>query len=264
MASPGADVAGVRALTVRDERGRALLDDVTFTIDLPARVAVMGANGAGKSVLLSALAGVVSGSGEIDLPTPRAAVLQDPEGVFATHSVFEEVAFALAALGVDERTERARVSAVLTSLGLDTLAERDPTTLSGGEQQRVHLAAALVTVPASLLLDEPREYLDEETGAALARTIASLRPAPALIAVATHDVAEALASDHVLLLGEGRVVASGPPDEVLRRPDLERWGVAVPAPLVLSRALEARGLLSAPLPMRFDHLEGRVPAAERM
>jgi energy-coupling factor transporter ATP-binding protein EcfA2 len=239
---------------------RTLLDSIGFETTLPARVAVMGANGAGKSMLLAALASVVEHRGEAELPEPVAAVLQDPESVFATSTVDEEIAFALACRGVDEATTRERVDGVVAAIGLGELRRRDPVTLSGGEQQRVQLAAAIVMRPRTLLLDEPTEFLDGASASAIEALLERLDPMPELVIRATHDPMCALSCDRLLVLEDGRAVAWGVPGHVLAG-DPERlaaWGIATPEPLVIARALPP-GRLGPPLPMRWAELEARLP-----
>jgi energy-coupling factor transporter ATP-binding protein EcfA2 len=260
MASVAASVARVTDLAVLAADGRTLVGGVTFDVRLPARVAVMGANGAGKSVLLAALARVAEHRGAIDVPEPVAAILQDAESVFATASVEEEIAFAASCRGVAPATARSRVEVALATFGLDGHRRRDPATLSGGEQQRVQLAAAIATAPRTLLLDEPTEFLDAAQREDVEAHLERLNPAPLLTVLATHDAERALACDRLLVLRGGRAVAFGPPADVLSQnlSELDAWGIAVP-PLVIACVLAAAGVLAPPLPICWRELEARVP-----
>ncbi len=198
-------------------------------------VALLGPNGAGKTTFLRAIAGLVR--------TDRAKVVLDdvvledtvsgvrtpterrPIGiVFQQHllfphlSVLENVAFGLRARHRPDA--RAAALAWLERVGLGAYANARPAALSGGEAQRVALARALAVDPRLLLLDEPLAALDATTRAEvrreLRRHLASFEGARLLV---THDPLEAAAlADRLVILEGGRVVQSGPVDEVTRHP----------------------------------------------
>jgi energy-coupling factor transporter ATP-binding protein EcfA2 len=151
-----------------------------------------GGNGAGKSTLLLTLAGLLSPvAGTVRLAghdpfstsagerrAARAAVglvFQEPETQSLTDAVFREIAFPLENLGWDRATIDARVDELIGSLGLEAVRAAPPGHLSGGEAQRVALAAAMAPHPGLLLLDEPDSYLDPAGRAALQWALAALR-----------------------------------------------------------------------------------------
>ncbi len=144
-------------------------------------VAIVGGNGSGKSALLLTLAGLTPPrSGTIErVSTPgRPAVgivFQEPETQFVTDRVARELAFPLENLGWARADIDARVASLLEAFDLFALAEASPARLSGGEMQRVALAAAIAPKPLCLLLDEPAAYLDGPSRAALAREVERLR-----------------------------------------------------------------------------------------
>ena len=209
-------------------------------VDLPVAdgevLAVLGPNGAGKSTLLRVVAGllrpdggrvVVDGREVWDgdgghLPPHRRSigmVFQD-HLLFPHLSVTENVAFGPRTRGTPRAAARAAAEGWLERVGLAGLGERRPGELSGGQAQRAALARALVGDPRVLLLDEPLSALDARTRltvrAELGRHLAAYAGSAVLV---THDPVDALAlAGRVVVVEDGRVVQSGTPDEVARRP----------------------------------------------
>ena len=167
-----------------------ILRGVDLTVRRGDRILLRGRSGSGKSTLLAILAGLapeyVAGelSGERELfYHRRGIVLQNPEAQVVTPTVEEEVAFALENQGKDPIWIRGRVKETLEALGIAHLADRHPLTLSGGECQRVSLAAALAMEPEVLFLDEPTSYLDEESSRRFFEALELLHPETALVVV---------------------------------------------------------------------------------
>jgi len=217
-------------------RGAFTLDvDITA---MPGQVlGVLGPNGAGKSTLLRVLAGLDPLSaghvrlGETMLDDPSAGIFlpaaRRPVGIvfqdyrlFPHLSALDNVAFGLRAAGVDRPVARERAAALLHRLGLADLSSRRPGQLSGGQAQRVALARALATNPGLLLLDEPLSALDARTRLEVrAHLREHLRDYPGPVLVVTHDPLEAMVlTDRLVVIEEGRVVQTGSPLEVARRP----------------------------------------------
>ena len=138
--------------------------------------------------------------------------------LFPHMSVKENVQYGLASLDRHER--EARCDEMLESFRISSLAQRRPEEISGGERQRVALARALVTRPRVLLLDEPLTALDAVTKAQIVddlRVWNRLHGTP--IVYVTHDREEVFGlGERVIVLDAGRVIAQGPPEQVLRRP----------------------------------------------
>jgi ABC-type sulfate/molybdate transport systems ATPase subunit len=182
-------------------------------------VALLGPNGAGKSTLLDALAGAVpAATGLVERHGRVAIALQSPD--LARRSVLANVILALAWWGVPRGERVARAREALRAIAADHLAARPAATLSGGERRRVHLARAIALRPDVLLLDEPFAGLDAEIRASLLEdALSALRSTTRATLVVVHDRAEAWAlADRLLILLDGRLVASGPPRELLERP----------------------------------------------
>ena len=191
------------------EARRDVLRGVTLEVDASERVALMGRNGAGKSTLLRAAAGLVEPvRGRIAARRGIALLPQSPADFIAHERVGDEL----------DGTEGA---AALAAVDLEWAADRDPRDLSGGERQRLALAIVMAGrsgahVPGVVCLDEPTRGMDRARKEELSARLESLSAEGAAVVVATHDVEFAAAfAPRVVLLGEGRVIADGPADEVL-------------------------------------------------
>lgn len=205
--------------------GREILSALTTTITSGAPTVLLGPNGAGKSTLirlamglLAPSEGALSWSGR---PTPLrsklAVVFQRP--MMLRRSVRANIAFALAGLGMPPGERRERVRHTLERASLAALAERPARRLSGGEQQRLALARALVREPEVLFLDEPANNLDPAAVKSVEALISGAAACGVKIVIATHDLAQArrLAGD-VLFLASGRLVEQGPADRFFAAP----------------------------------------------
>lgn len=175
----------------------------------PGRVhAVVGPSGAGKSTFVSVLAGLQKPTrgeaGGLDALGSRALaaqsgwVPQQPEHGILARTVAQEVALTAETLG-----RAVDVEALLDHLGLTHLAGANPHRLSGGEQRRLAIAAALAHRPATVLLDEPTVGQDRLTWAAVAGWATSAARAGALVVTATHDADLVALADDVLTLAAG-------------------------------------------------------------
>jgi ABC-type sulfate/molybdate transport systems ATPase subunit len=181
-------------------------------------LAVMGANGAGKSALLKALAGVLPSSGDIEvggrgigtLPPYRRDVGWVPQelSLLPHLNARDNAAYALRARGHRKATARELAQAWLARLGIGHLGDLRPPALSGGQAARVALARALAHEPLLLLLDEPFVALDAEARETVRRTLRdTLQGSATATLLVTHDPADVAAlADQVLHLHRGRVV----------------------------------------------------------
>ena len=214
------------------EAAAPALDGVSLELEPGEVVALIGPSGCGKSTLLRALAGLVphfhggrfEGRVEIDGQDTRrarpsdltgavATLFQDPEDQVVFTRVAAEVAFGLENVGTPPAEINRRAREALAAVGAEHLAERPVAELSGGELQRVCLAAVLALDPRLLLLDEPTSQLDPQ-GAAEAIDLA--RRIGAAVVVSEQRPDRVLdACDRVLFLDAGRVVLDAPRDEAL-------------------------------------------------
>lgn len=210
---------------------RRVLDDIDFEVTAGEFVALVGPNGAGKSTLLAVLAGELApGRGHIELDgralthwTPldmarRRAVLPQSHTVGFPFTAAEVIAMGRAPWQRTPRTaaDDAVIAAAMTATDSTHLAGRAFPSLSGGERARVALARVLAQDTATLLLDEPTAALDLGHQEAVLTLAADRAARGAAVVVVLHDLASAAAyADRVAVLDGGRLVAAGPPREVL-------------------------------------------------
>ena len=234
---PGVSVAGRSVELAYGER-RAL-DASDFTLPMPGITAVIGPNGSGKSTLLHAIAGLLvprAGSLEVFSPGPRhrslAYVLQSTKVNETMPVTVREVVGMgrYARLGPFRpfgAADRAACARAMERLDVAELAGLHLDELSGGQRQRVFVAQGLAQEAGILLLDEPITGLDLVSKERIIEVVQEERSAGRAVIGTTHDLSEAAIADHVVLLA-GRVVAEGPPEEVLTTEHLSRaYGMQV-------------------------------------
>ncbi len=226
-------VVEVRDLWFGFDRQAPVLRGISFCVEEGERVAVMGPNGAGKSTLLWRLLGLYKGPGEVKLfgEPVRPAVLarlgvvfQNPEDMLFMPSLEADLALPLINRGIGRAEASARAQEALRLVGLEQHARRSASSLSLGERKRAAIAAALVTQPELLILDEPTAELDGRAARLLADTVVRMGVTTLLT---THDLTFAdRVARRVLILVGGVLVAEGAPAEVFSVPSrLEAWGL---------------------------------------
>lgn len=208
---------------VYEDNGVRALNDVTFHIDKGEFVFLVGQSGAGKSTLTKLIIHEeVPTSGEIhvdrfdmkrmknkDVPYLRRAigmVFQDYR-LLPKKTVYENVAFAMQIVGASKREIRRQVPNMLSLVGLSHKAKSLPGQLSGGEQQRVSLARAMVNNPPIIVADEPTGNLDPETAAEIMQLLIDINHRGATMLVATHakEFVDSM-KKRVLAIEDGRLV----------------------------------------------------------
>lgn len=226
--------AVVDARAVRVQLGGAeIVRGVDLTVTENEWVTIIGPNGAGKSTLLRAISGLVSFGGSVDLwGTPisrmprreraqRVAMVPQSPAIPPGMSVFDYILLGrtpyIRPLGRESTSDLDAVADVLDKLDLRRFAARSLETLSGGERQRAFLARALAQGATLLLLDEPTSALDIGHQQEVLDLVDELRATHILTVIATmHDLSLAGEyADRMVLLADGRVVATGRPREVL-------------------------------------------------
>lgn len=206
----------------------------SFKIPHRAVTAIIGPNGSGKSTLLNAVAGIIepmSGSLKVLGGSPRIAtdrlsyVMQSVAFPDGTPIVVREVVSmgrysTLGWFGRFTKKDRERVKWAMERLNVTDLAHRHLDELSGGQRQRVYVAQGIAQDHEALLLDEPLTGLDLVSARIIDSIIHDEHEHGHAVVLTTHDLDEARAADHVVLMN-GYIVASGPPEEVLTRKNLE-------------------------------------------
>ncbi|MET4104247.1 tungstate transport system ATP-binding protein [Roseovarius sp. MBR-78] len=204
--------------------GQALLHGIDIEIAHGRRTLIMGANGAGKSLLLRLLHGLLPpSSGEVIWQGARRAqamVFQRP--VMLRRSVLANLRFALKVQGLGWRARQVRAREALDMAHLTGKAHQPARLLSGGEQQRLAVARALVCEPELLFLDEPTSSLDPASTQMIEDLVNAAHKRGVTIVMVTHDSGQARRmGDEVIFLHAGRVAERGPLDQVLGAPRSE-------------------------------------------
>jgi biotin transport system ATP-binding protein len=203
---------------------RPVLRDVTLRLD-ERRIAVIGANGSGKSTFARLLNGLLvpdRGRVLVDGLDTRADgrairrrvgfVFQDPDAQIVYPTVAEDLAFGLHNRKLAKAEIARRVDEVLVRYRLDALRDSPAHLLSGGEKQLLAVCAVLVTEPHYVVFDEPTTLLDLRNKRAIISVISGLEQP---VVVVSHDLDLLADFDRVLVFDDGRVVADGPPREAV-------------------------------------------------
>jgi sodium transport system ATP-binding protein len=206
------------------------VDGATFTADDAAITGLLGPNGAGKTTVLRMLATLIppdAGAASIDgldIVRERAGVrrgigvLSDARGLYTRLTARENVRYYGRLHGLAGMALETRIDALLDELGLAALADRRTQGFSQGEKMKVAIARALVHDPATIMLDEPTSGLDVMSIRGLRDLLRALRAAGKCILISTHVMQEvALLCDRIVILGRGRVQATGTGAELLAR-----------------------------------------------
>ncbi|MGI5457807.1 dipeptide ABC transporter ATP-binding protein [Streptomyces sp. CA-249302] len=258
------EATGLRREFGRGKRAFAAVDDVSLTIHRGETLGVVGESGSGKTTLGRMLVGLLEptagevrygGHARVGVNPAVQMVFQDPvSSLNPRRSVGESIADPLRARGErDEQAIRGRVRELLERVGLEGAHyDRYPHEFSGGQRQRVGIARALAADPRVIVCDEPVSALDVTTQAQVVALLGELQRELGLALVfVAHDLAVVRqVSDRVAVMRRGRIVESGPADEVYDDPQdpyTKQLLAAVPAldPQVAARRRAARRELAA-------------------
>lgn len=204
--------------------GTHALNDVNVTINRGEFVFVVGSSGAGKSTFMKlimreekATTGqiFVNGFDLMNLPHKQVPLLRRTMGIvfqdfrlIPNMTVFENVAFAMHVIGAEERKIRMEVAKALSKVGLGDKARSMPNQLSGGEQQRVGLARALVNAPSLIIADEPTGNVDPNMSYEIVSLLNEINRLGTTVLMVTHDHSLVRDFGHrVVMLDKGRIVA---------------------------------------------------------
>ena len=203
--------------------GTVALYDANLSIKKGEFVFVIGASGSGKSTLIKMLyreekpdrgSIIIGGINVAKLRNRKVYVLRRKLGVVFQDfkllpklTVYENVAFAMEALGYDKREIHKRVIEVLDLVGLKNVVRKYPDQISGGEQQRVAIARAIVNRPKLLICDEPTGNLDPDTSMEIMKVLDNINAMGTTIVMATHDreIVNAM-QKRVVLLDHGKII----------------------------------------------------------
>lgn len=230
------------------------LRGVSFSLKMGERVALMGANGSGKTTFVRCLNGLLSPhSGEVlvdDLSTKDIGqlreirrrvgmVFQNPDNQIVATTVIREIAFGLENLGIPRAEMTERVEDALKRFHLEMYSNTPPHLLSGGGRQRLALASIWVMHPSYLILDEPTSLLDPRGREEILSFLEgdSIKRKMGVLLVTQYPV-EALGFDRLIVMDKGRIVLDDSPDRVFQNVEkLYRMGLGIPVDIELARYL---------------------------
>lgn len=260
------------------EDGTRALQDVSIQIRRGKKIALMGANGSGKSTFFLCLNGIYrpqagelykdgkpydySRKGLLKLRSQVGIVFQDPDNQLIIGNVRQEISFGILNMGVPMDEAERRVDGVMRELKIDGFAEKPTHALSGGQKKQVAIADILVMDPEVIILDEPSASLDPLHIRIIREMIDQLTARGITVLIATHDVDFAFEwADEVVLFCEGKKMLAGTPMEVFTQKTLlERTHLHPPVVLELFYRLQKKALIpSACLPPKtLEELEGCI------
>ena len=209
------------------EKGRSVIEDLSFCIGDGESVGLIGANGAGKSTVMKLMLGLLAGEGWIlvdgaelnranlsQIRRKLGFVLQNSDNQMFMPTVYEDMMFGPLNYMLSREEAERRVDAVLERLGLQALKHRHNHRISGGEKRMAAIATVLAMEPETILMDEPTSALDPYNRRIVINTIRELGQTKL---ISSHDLDMILDTcERVILLSGGSVAADGPADRILR------------------------------------------------
>lgn len=257
------------------EDGTEALRGIDLKIRFGEKVAVMGANGSGKSTFFRHLNGllkpergrvlideepiVYSRKGLLDVRKKVGIVFQNPDDQLFSASVKQEISFGVMNLGLSEDEAERKVDEIMKRLNITPFADKPTHFLSGGQKKQVAIADIVVMDPSLMILDEPAAALDPRHSQIIDSIVDGLSGKGITVILSTHDVQRALLwADRVVIFDEGRIAGQGTPEEIFADDALlERTNLEKPAVLRIFETLKSEGILSDTLrpPRSMDELE---------
>lgn len=248
-----------RHLSFSYEEEKNALHDVSVSIGMGEKIAVLGANGAGKSTFFLNLNGVrTPDSGEIwfqgqaiykknrrVLQENVGIVFQDADDQIIASTVKAEVAFGPLNMGMSREETKRRTKRAISQMNLEGYEMRPPHYLSGGEKKRVGIADILAMDTKIILFDEPTASLDPMSAQMLEEVLNRLEQAGKTILFSTHDIDFAYRfADRMIVFADGTLIADGQPEEIFQNEHiLARANLKKPVIMEVCEMLERNGLL---------------------
>jgi energy-coupling factor transport system ATP-binding protein len=274
-------VISIRNLSFRYRGGgKDALSNINLEIPRGGFIGVIGSAGAGKSTLLSAINGVVPhhypgdyyGSVRVngidsleakpeELSRIVGTVFQDIDGQMIAPVVEDEILFGLENFGFPPDEIQERLGESLAAAGISDLKDRSIGSLSGGQKQKVLIAAIIALKPRVLLLDEPTGELDPVSSRKVFQYLRELNEREEITIVVVEQKIMLLCAyaKHLAVMDRGGVLLAGSTGEVLQHPEiLESAGVNVPRVCTLGRRLREEGFYDGPLPQDLDRAEKMI------
>lgn len=258
-----------------DGENTPALNGLSLDIQKGKKIAVMGANGSGKSTFFLCLNGILKPQkgtlffcgtpysydrkSLLELRHRIGIVFQDPDNQLFSASVLQEISFGILNLGVDSETALKETEKIMDALDITELKDRPTHILSGGQKKQVAIADILVMHPDIVILDEPAAALDPKHTALVNGTIDQMTEAGLTVLISTHDPDYAFSwADQIILFHQGRVLKSGSPIEVFSdQAALTLTNLSRPAVLSMYGSLCRKKIINTgiPIPKNLKELE---------
>lgn len=261
--------------------GAYALKDIDLSIEEGTFVGLIGPSGAGKSTLASAITGAIPhhyqgrlfGSTRVagldtceasltDIARFAGSVLQDIDAQMVASVVEDELLFGLENFGVDHGEIEGRISSALDAVGIADLRHREISTLSGGQKQKVAIAAILAMAPRVIVMDEPTSALDPASARGVFEVLRRAKELTGMTVILIEQMVALLAEycDRIVVIDRGRIALDGTPADVFAHGDaLRTIGVDTPRTVRISNSLAEAGLTSSDSPaLTLDEAESLV------
>ena len=244
--------------------GAYALKDIDLSVEEGTFVGLIGPSGAGKSTLASAITGAIPhhyrgrlfGSTLVagldtceasltDIAKVAGSVLQDIDAQMVASVVEDELLFGLENFGIDHREIEGRIASTLDAVGIADLRHREIATLSGGQKQKVAIAAILAMTPRVIVMDEPTSALDPASARDVFEVLRRAKELTGMTVILIEQTVALLAEycDRVVVIDQGRIALDGTPTDVFSRGEtLRAIGVDTPRTVRISNSLAEAGL----------------------
>lgn len=262
----------------------ATLQNLNIQIPKGKKIAVMGANGSGKSTFFLCCNGILkpqkgklflenepydySRKGLLALRSKVGIVFQDPDTQLFSSSVFQEISFGPLNKGISKEVVRQDVETVMDQLSIGAFRDRPTHALSGGQKKQVSIADVLVMQPGLMILDEPAAALDPYHELLLREVIRQMTESNITVMISTHDVDYAYEwADEIILFHEGNVVAQGEPQEVfVNKRLLEMTHLKQPSVILMFEQMYKKGILRSTgnIPRNYAELESVIKNVDEL
>lgn len=241
-----------------DEGEKNVVEDLSFKVERGAFVALVGRNASGKSTVAKLVNGLIAPlSGKItvlgldatdennsfEIRKRCGIVFQNPDNQTVATIVEDDVAFGPENIGVEREEIGKRIDFALKATGTESFRFSSASRLSGGQKQRVAIAGVLAIKPEILILDESTSMLDPRGRREVMDVVKKLNKFGMTVIVITHYMDEVTDCDEVLVMGGGRLLRSGTPEEIFADEDLlARAGLELPVPAKIAKLLRKKGV----------------------